>query len=203
VTKQIIGILDYGAGNCTSVRLAITRLGFRTRLIKSYEDFSGLSTLLIPGVGAFPSAMAALNKLNLIEPLRDYAHQGKPLIGICLGMQLLADASYEHEYTRGLGLIPGEVKALGKPAWHTGWNTLDVLHKEAISDGSDGCSFYFNHAFEFNTSSDYTVAVANVGRPVIAMVRKQNICGFQFHPEKSQRTGMQLMARAIKELSHA
>ncbi|MDP1604349.1 MAG: imidazole glycerol phosphate synthase subunit HisH [Legionella sp.] len=203
MSKQLIGILDYGAGNCTSVRLAITRVGFRTRLVKYYEDFSGLQALLIPGVGAFPSAMKALNELQLIEPIREYAHQNRPLIGICLGMQLLADVSYEHEYTRGLGLIPGEVKPLGKPLWHTGWNTLEVVHKEGISDGSDAASFYFNHAFEFNTRENYIVATANIGRPVAAMVRKNNICGFQFHPEKSQIAGMQLMKRAINELSHA
>jgi glutamine amidotransferase len=195
--------VDYGAGNCTSVRNTITKLGYRSRFISSPEDFLDITVLLIPGVGAFPSAMKALHELNLVDPIRDFAHQGRPVIGVCLGMQMLADASYEQGYTAGLELIPGEVKPLSDPDWHIGWNTLETVQKDDIAASSDGLSFYFNHSYEFDAPAEYVAGVARIGRPVVSIVRKRNICGFQFHPEKSQVAGMELMDRAIKELINA
>ena len=200
MVKPLVGVIDYGAGNCTSVRNTISKIGLRSRLVSSSEDFLDITILLIPGVGAFPSAMKALNDLKLVEPIREFAHQGRPVIGVCLGMQLLADASYEQDYTRGLELIPGEVKPLVDPGWHIGWNTLEVVGEDAIAEDGDGHSFFFNHSFEFEAPSEYVTGVARVGRPIVAMVRKRNVCGFQFHPEKSQKAGMELMKRVIKEV---
>ena len=201
--KLIIGILDYGAGNCNSVRNIVFTLGYRSRLISRPEDFVGIDLLLIPGVGAFPLAMKALNELGLITPIRESAHRGLPIIGICLGMQLLADASHELGITQGLELIPGEIKPIVEPKWHIGWNSLEVVQPDTISLLSDGDSFYFNHSYEFILPKEYIVGLSRVTRPVVAIVRKRNIVGFQFHPEKSQIAGMRLIDRAIKELVNA
>jgi imidazole glycerol phosphate synthase glutamine amidotransferase subunit len=203
MSVNLVGLVDYGAGNCTSVRNTISRLHLRSRLVKSAEDFNGISVLLIPGVGAFPSAMKALRDLDLIEPIRDYAHQGRPVIGVCLGMQLLADASHELGYTRGLELIPGDVKPITNPEWHIGWNTLEVIQKDPLVEGSDGSCFYFNHSYEFDTPHEYVIGIARAGKPIVSMVRRRNVCGFQFHPEKSQHAGLHLMEKTIEGLIHA
>ena len=202
--KHIVGLLDYGAGNCTSVRNTVDRLGFRSRLVKIDEDFNGISILLIPGVGAFPAAMNALRQRSLVKPILEFANLGKPIIGVCLGMQLLAEASYEMGYTRGLELIAGEVVPMSEPKWHIGWNSLEIVHEESIAKDCDRSNFYFNHSFEFKTPSEYIVGVSRIsGSPIVSMVRRRNICGFQFHPEKSQLAGIKLMERAIKELIDA
>jgi len=203
VRRAIVGLLDYGAGNTASVKMAVSRLGFRSRLVNRAEDFTDIALLLIPGVGAFPYAMNALNELDLLIPVREYAHKGNPIVGVCLGMQLLADASYEQGYTRGLELIPGEVKPIVNPNWHIGWNTLEMVRHDKIFADSDSGSFYFNHAYEFKAPEEYVVAVSRVNRPLVSIVRKHNICGFQFHPEKSQNEGLRLLGCAIKGLVSA
>lgn len=195
--KIIIGILDYGAGNCASVKSAINKLGFRTRLVKIHDDFKEINLLLIPGVGAFPSAMAAINKLNLVDSINDYARSGKPIIGVCLGMQLLADCSYELGFTRGLGLIPGVVEPLKQIDWHIGWNNLEIISDVSTFGSLNGSCYYFNHSFEFNAANEYIVGIVRNNFPVVAMVKKDNICGLQFHPEKSQNDGLQLLNELI------
>ncbi len=201
--KAIIGILDYGAGNTTSVRSTINTLGFRSCLVRKTEDFKRLSLLLIPGVGAFPSAMTQLDQLNIVEDIKGFAQQGKGIIGVCLGMQLLADVSYEQGYTTGLGLIPGEVKPILKPQWHIGWNTLEIPHPHEFLSKSEGDSFYFNHSYEFKTATDYIAGITRLNDSVVTIVNKHNIYGFQFHPEKSQIDGLKLMNSTIKGLLDA
>ncbi len=203
MNKVIVGILDYGAGNTASVRSVISKLNYRSRLIKKKEDLSQVDLLVIPGVGAFPSAMSSLKELSLIEPIREFVHSGKGVVGVCLGMQLLADISYENGSTAGLGLIPGEVKPLVQPAWHIGWNTLEVASKDGPVSLSDGESFYFNHAYEFKVPEKYIVAISRLDREVTSVVQKNNVYGFQFHPEKSQRAGMKLIKNTMEALLHA
>jgi imidazole glycerol-phosphate synthase subunit HisH len=204
VNKVIIGVLDYGAGNCASVRSSINIIGLRSKLVKTKEDFLGIDVLIIPGVGAFQSAMNSLITMRLVEPIRQFAHQGNPVIGICLGMQLLADVSYEHGCTRGLELIPGEVKQLSSyPGWHIGWNTLEIIQRDSSINDIEGDSFYFNHSFEFIAPTEYVTGIARAGRSIVAMVRKDNVCGFQFHPEKSQLAGVALIKKTIQEMLHA
>lgn len=204
MSKPTIGVLDYGAGNTTSVRNTISKLGFRSRLVDNPEGLANSSLLFIPGVGAFPSAMNALNGLGLVEPVKKFALSGKGVIGVCLGMQLLADVSYEQGCTKGLELIPGEVQAIIDPSWHIGWNALEVVEKtQSVVSVSDGDSFYFNHAYEFQAPKDYVAGVARVGRAVVSVVRKNNVYGFQFHPEKSQQAGLKLVKNAIEDLLNA
>lgn len=198
--KNVIGILDYGAGNCASVKNTINKLGFRTRLVKNLEDFNDLSLLLIPGVGAFPSAMEAINKLKLAEPIHEFAKYGNPVIGVCLGMQLLADCSYELGFTQGLGLIPGEVQSLNGMDWHIGWNNFEVINNETGYGSLNGSSYYFNHSYEFRAAKEYIVGIARNNNTVVAMVKKANICGVQFHPEKSQIDGLKLLTTLINSM---
>lgn len=197
----IIGVVDYGAGNCTSVRSTLSKLGYRTRLLSRAEDFDQVQIIVLPGVGAFPAAMQKLHELNFVMLIKQWAQSGKPIIGICLGMQLLADASYEHIYTSGLGLIPGEVIQLSQPKWHIGWNSLEVNSKpfEFIKN-SMGTDFYFNHSYEFKAPDEYILAITRVERPIVAMVKRDNILGMQFHPEKSQTSGKLIFQSALKEL---
>jgi glutamine amidotransferase len=195
--KIIIGILDYGAGNCASVKNAINKLGFRTRLVNQVDDFNEIHLLLIPGVGAFPSAMAAINKLKLVDSINNYARSGKPIVGVCLGMQLLADCSHELGFTQGLGLIPGVVEPLKQIDWHIGWNNLEITSDATIFGSLNGNCYYFNHSFEFIAASEYVVGIVRNNCPVVAMVKKDNVCGLQFHPEKSQSDGLQLLKELI------
>ena len=201
--KLLIGILDYGAGNCTSLRNAISSLRYHTRIIRHPEDLEGIDFLFIPGVGAFPSAMAALDTLNMIEPIKVFATRGKPLMGICLGMQLLADKSYEQGETEGLGLITGVVQHITTPNWHIGWNQLCATGEDMIAAPSEGKDFYYNHSYEYKTADKYIVASSHLQRSMVSIIRKDNICGLQFHPEKSQDAGLSLLENAIRELSHA
>ncbi|MDR1057403.1 MAG: imidazole glycerol phosphate synthase subunit HisH [Coxiellaceae bacterium] len=200
MNKPIIGVINYGAGNCSSVKRMLSKLGYRCRIIRSIEEFIDVKILLIPGVGAFASAMKSLHKLHLLKPILEFAYQGFPIIGICLGMQLLAEASYEHTYVRGLGLIAGEVQPISKPLWHVGWNTLEVVGKDSMVQGSHGEHFYFNHSFEFN-AVEHVIGISKVKQhAIVSIVKKDNIYGFQFHPEISQDAGLKLMNKVIAKL---
>lgn len=200
--KIIIGILDYGVGNTASVRSSLSALGYKHRLIDSKKQLNIVDALIIPGVGAFPNAMNQLIHYDLVEPVKQYAKEGKGIVGICLGMQLLSDISYEQGETIGLGLVPGEVKAIRKPQWHIGWNALSVMQSPLLAD-LHGESFYFNHGYEFYTQTDYVAATSDVGRSLISVVNKDNVYGFQFHPEKSQLKGLQLMDSVISGVLNA
>ena len=201
--KLIIGLIDYGAGNCASVKRLISKLGYRSRLINKNEDFENINVLFVPGVGAFPSAMEALKKMKLVKPILDFANSGKPVVGVCLGMQLLADSSEELGFTKGLGLIPGKIKVVSGMKWHIGWNTLECVGECSITSRSDEQNFYYNHSYEFQTSKEYIVGVARAEKPIVSVVRKDNIYGMQFHPEISQISGFNLMRRLLVEFTHA
>ena len=201
--KTVIGIVDYGAGNCASLRSRIDALGYRTRLVKQAGDLDDIECLFLPGVGAFASAMKSLRESGLDEVTRQWAFSGKPLIGICLGMQLLADVSFEHGETRGLELIPGQVKPLTNPNWHIGWNRLEHHQSHSALSPSYGLDFYFNHSYEFQAPGDYVFAYARVDRPIVAAVVRDRVMGFQFHPEKSQQAGSAILKASIEGLIHA
>jgi glutamine amidotransferase len=203
MSKPIIGLVDYGAGNCASVKRLISKLGYRCRLVNKHADFEVVSVLFIPGVGAFPSAMDALTRMNLVKAILDFAKSGKPVVGICLGMQLLADSSEELGYTKGLGLIPGKVKAVSDMDWHIGWNTLECVGECSIISKSDKKNFYYNHSYEFQAPKEYIVGVTRSDKPIVSVVRKDNIFGMQFHPEISQISGFKLVRRVLEEFTHA
>lgn len=198
-----IGIIDYGMGNHASVAHSLRNLGFRVRISQDPTQLDNVDALVLPGVGAFPAAMDALYELELVSYIQEQARLQRPLIGICLGMQLLASASYEHKYTVGLDLIPGEVVAFSDLDVHIGWNTLECSQKDPLLSASDGESFYFNHSFYFKGPAEYQIAVARHPSVFTAAIRRGSVVGLQFHPEKSQLAGRALLKSLIVELVHA
>lgn len=201
MSRRTIGIVDYGVSNLTSVWRALHSLGYRCRISSEHEVLSDTDMLLLPGVGAFPAAMDALHRHGLVQYLQDQARHGRPIMGICLGMQLMADDSSEHKLTSGLGLIPGHVSALDHGRWHIGWNTIEILDDyDQLLKPSDGQSVYFNHSYTFNPPTEYRAAIARVEEPITVIVRRGNIIGLQFHPEKSQVAGRQLLRNIIEGL---
>lgn len=198
-----IGIVDYGIGNHASVSHALHDLGFRVRVSADPAVLDAADALLLPGVGAFRTAMQALEKHGLVEYLQFADDRQRPIIGICLGMQLLTTASHERGYTKGLNLVPGEVERLGAGKWHIGWNSLDCISSDPLISASNGASFYFNHSLGYQGDDRYRLAVAQHDEPVCAAIRKGKTIGLQFHPEKSQLPGRLLLKTLIDGLCDA
>ncbi len=200
MSRRTVGIVNYGVGNHASVWRALHAMGYRCRVSNDPAVLRGTDLLLLPGVGAFAEAMKALHAAGLATFIQEQARNGKPLMGLCLGMQLLADTSQEFGTHAGLGLVPGHVVALRQPRWHIGWNTIEVRQAGSFLQPSDGQSFYFNHSYVFDAPEEYRCCVVRVGEAVTVGVRRANVVGFQFHPEKSQQAGRQLLCNAIEGL---
>lgn len=203
MSRKTIGIVDYGVGNHASVQSAFHALGYRCRTSRSPELLAECDLIVLPGVGAYPAAMSALHAWGLVEFLLDRGRSGQPMIGLCLGMQLLADESLEHGNTAGLGLIPGQVVPLEPGLWHIGWNTIEVLNEDKLLLPSDGESVYFNHSYVFKTPREYQVCVSRLDQPFTVGVRRGNVVGLQFHPEKSQRAGRMMLNNLVEGLTGA
>lgn len=193
-----IVILDYGMGNLDSIARAVEKCGGAPVLGRRRDDLVGADKAILPGVGAFPTAMQNLHKRDLVEPLRAFARE-RPLLGICLGMHLLAARGTEIEETSGLGLIDGTVERLNVPqplrVPHVGWNNLDYTGDDPLFAGIPaGKDFYFVHSYHFVCADPADlVATTNYGGAVTAAVRHELLYGVQFHPEKSQQWGLRLL----------
>lgn len=198
-----IAIVDYGMGNQASVVHTLRSLGYRVKLAASAEGLDDAQLLVLPGVGAFPAAMQALEERGLTDYLSQQAQEGRPILGICLGMQLLTQASHEHGHTRGLGLIPGEFVPFPDGGWHIGWNTIACRQEDALVARANGEAFYFNHSFHYQGPHDFEIARAGEPRPCAAIIRHGRVVGMQFHPEKSQASGRLLLQDLITGLTHA
>lgn len=198
-----IGIVDYSVGNHTSVKNSIERLGCGARLSHDRAILENNDLLILPGVGAFAVAMAALHYHHLVDFLRSWVWEGRPLLGICLGMQLLAEQGHEGGLTSGLGLIPGEVVSLGISQWHIGWNHLKICQRDPLLVPFDNSLFYFNHSFVFKDGRESVICQTEHGRPFPSVVRNGSVVGLQFHPEKSQEAGLTLLRHLIQRLCHA
>lgn len=203
MSRPGIGIVDYGVGNHTSVWRTLHALGYRCKITHRREDLDAMDLLVLPGVGAFPAAMAAIHARGLADYLQGYAAQERPLLGICLGMQMLADSSTEYASTAGLGLIPGRVDAIGAGTWHIGWNTVEADPTDPLVRGSAGQSFYFNHSYAVDCAPEYQLCHATHGRRFPVVTRRGRIVGVQFHPEKSQDAGRRLLQDIVGGLLHA
>lgn len=203
MTQITVGIVDYGMGNHASVIHSLRELGFRVRVSDVPDVLDASDILVLPGVGAFPAAMQALHKRGLVSYLQQQAREQRPIIGICLGMQLLTSASHEFQYTAGLDLIPGEVVPLTETKWHIGWNTLECVKTDPLLQPSDGQAFYFNHSFCYQGPNEYLVGLTRHHSPFAAVIRRSNSVGIQFHPEKSQAAGRALLKNIISGLTHA
>lgn len=196
----MIGIIDYGMGNLHSVKNALEFLGIENQIIASPNEIDSMDKIIIPGVGSFKRAMDNLHVKNFVDPLVKFGNSGKYLLGICLGMQLLAETGTEPTACNGLGLIPGVVELLKSDTLripHMGWNGLTIKNDHPIlEDVKLGADFYFVHSYAFHAESDENiVAVTPYGHDVPAIVKNKtgNIIGIQFHPEKSQKQGLKLI----------
>lgn len=192
----MIAIIDYGAGNLFSVKNALDYIGLESIITKDEKEISSSNSIILPGVGAFPKAMQMLYNANLVEFLKEEA-KAKPFLGICLGMQLLFDKSYEFGETKGLELIDGEIKKIEAGELkipHIGWNQLEFNNDSVLLKGlNQNDSVYFVHSFCAYTDEKNVVAYCDYGMKVTAMVQKNNIFGTQFHPEKSGEVGLEIL----------
>ncbi len=195
----MIVIVDYGMGNLRSVQKGFERVGFTPVISRDPEVVARADKVVLPGVGAFQDAIAELKRADLIEPILESIQAGKPFLGICLGLQLLFDVSYEGGEHQGLGVLPGKVVRfeLPKPFKipHMGWNQAIIRRPAPILQGIDeGTHFYFVHSYYVVPHDRAVVAVeADYGAPFCAMVWRDNLYATQFHPEKSQRVGMRVL----------
>ena len=193
-----VTVIDYGLSNLLSVRHAFAHFGAETLLTSDPADVLAAEKLVLPGVGAFKDGMDGLARLGLIEPIRRKAAAGTPLLGICLGMQMLFDKSYEFGETEGLGLIPGTVELM-HPANdlvipHIGWNSLEKNEPcKLLESVNDGDYVYFVHSYAAVTDSKNVAAYCDYGMKVPALVMSGNVYGCQFHPEKSGKTGLGIL----------
>ena len=195
--NKTIAIIDYELGNTRSVKNALTQLGYRSIISRRKEDLRQAHALILPGVGSFGEAMGNLERLDLLEDLNYLVLElRKPILGICLGMQILADRSEEDSRFRGLGWIEGEVVRLAPPGLrvpHVGWNHLAIHHGEPLFTRNEPEShYYFDHSFHYSCSPEHVAATCVYGTEVVAAVQKDNIFGVQFHPEKSHKSGLKL-----------
>lgn len=197
--KQVV-IIDYGLGNQTSVQRIIQNVGHCCVITADKDRIARADLAILPGVGAFPAAMKLLQQKQLIRTLLDRARANTPILGICVGMQLLTDSSEEFVVTQGLGLIPGQIKVLCKPRWHIGWNTIEVKPDNKIFQASAGYAFYFNHSYVYSGSEEFVNARADVGESIPVAIGNGRIIGVQFHPEKSQEAGRRFFANLITNL---
>ena len=202
----MIAIVDYGVGNLFSLARSFAAIGVEVEITADPEKLRAADKILLPGVGAFGDAADKLRATGLDKVVIEQANAGKPLMGICLGMQLLFDEGLEYGCHKGLGLIPGRVISISEviPAGlkipHMGWNGLD-FRKESplLSKIKDGDCVYFVHSFCAVDCDDAVIATAEYGAPVTAAVQKDNVFGCQFHPEKSGTVGLNIL-RAFAEV---
>lgn len=195
----MITIIDYGMGNLQSVEKALIHLGFSTKLATSADDVAHAEKLILPGVGAFGDMMKNLHAQNLTGALKEYAQTDRPLLGICLGLQAFFEWSDESPGVEGLGILPGAVKKFdlkqcGKVP-HMGWNNLDIVKSDGVFANLPAePSIYFVHSYYVVAGRDEDIAATcTYGHKFTAAVERGNLCGVQFHPEKSQEIGLRIL----------
>jgi imidazole glycerol-phosphate synthase subunit HisH len=193
-----VALVDYGMGNRRSVEKALEHVGAHVARTAERDEIAAAGALVLPGVGAFPEAMRRLRALGLVELLRQRAAAGVPLLGICLGMQLLFDSSDEHEGAIGLGLLPGVVTRLEAPGLkvpHIGWNTVTFERRSALTEGlGEAAAFYHVHTYACRPEEEAdVVGRGEYGERFVSIVERRNVMGAQFHPEKSSLDGLALL----------
>lgn len=196
-----IAILNYNIGNLSSIKNALLTLGVESRIISKSEEIRHFDRLILPGVGAFGDAIKHLNESGMSEAIRDFAKSGKYILGICLGMQLLFDKSYEFGEFSGLGLVSGDVKKFQSETLkipHIGWNRIEIIKDSPLLFGvKNNEFFYFVHSFFAEKTID-TIATCDYGVEFSAIIQKNNIFGIQAHPEKSSDSGLKILENFLK-----
>ena len=197
-----VAVLDYGSGNLHSVSRALAHVGADVRVVDHPEDVAG-DAVLIPGVGHFGQCARALRAAGFEAPIRSAVSDGRPVIGVCVGMQILFEASEEDDEP-GLGILPGVVRRLPETARvpHMGWNTVSWAGRRHpfVADIPDQTSFYFVHSYAPDLGAD-VVGATEHGRTFAAVVARDTVFATQFHPEKSGDAGLQLYANIVREVA--
>ncbi len=203
----MIAIVDYGVGNLFSLKSSFAAIGAEAVVTSDPQVLRGSDRILLPGVGAFGDAADKLRASGLADVVVEEAKNGKPLLGICLGMQLLFDRGLEYGEHAGLGLIPGEVRSIAEvipsnlKIPHIGWNALKFSEKKSslFRYLQDGDFVYFVHSFHAAKCDEHVIATAEYGAPLTAAVARDNVFGCQFHPEKSGTVGLNILKAFCEE----
>jgi glutamine amidotransferase len=197
----MIAIVDYGIGYLGSVTKGFRHAGAEVRLTGEPEVLRRASALVLPGDGAFGATMAEIERRGLVPILHEAVEAGVPLLGICIGMQVLFEESEEHGRFQGLGLLPGRVRRFGDglPVPHMGWNQLHPEAAHPLLEGlPDGAHVYFVHSFFCDAAPEVVIASSDYGRSFAAVVGRERVLGVQFHPEKSQAVGLRIVANFVR-----
>lgn len=201
----MITIIDYGMGNLKSVKKAFEYLGFETQITQDPDILIKADHIVLPGVGAFKDAISTLNRTGFSDAIKESSKKGIPILGICLGMQLMFEKSYEYGEHDGLKLLKGEIVHFKKEDMvnkngdilkvpHMGWNDLEIIKQEPLLNGiKDRSSVYFVHSYYLETSEDIVSAMTTYGKRIAVAVQKDNIFAVQFHPEKSGSVGLKIL----------
>ncbi|MGQ9800619.1 MAG: imidazole glycerol phosphate synthase subunit HisH [Candidatus Saccharicenans sp.] len=191
----MIGIVDYGAGNLNSVIKAFVYLKLKARVVTSPEDMDGLEKLVIPGVGSFGAALYEMRKRNLYRSVVRWIREDKPLLGICLGFQLLFEKSEETPAETGFSFFKGHCQKIrADKVPHTGWNTVRVVREDQIFEGLNQAEFfYFVHSYAVYSTEEEVLGLTEYGNDFVSVIKSGRIYGVQFHPEKSGETGLRLL----------
>ena len=194
----MIGIVDYGVGNLFSLESSLKAIGAEAKLVSSSDGLRAADRIILPGVGAFGDAAKKLRSSGLFDEIKREAESGKPILGICLGMQLLFEKSLEFGVHEGLGLIGGEVRPIaevipkGYKIPHIGWNGLEFIPHPLFKYLNEGDSVYFVHSF-YGADCPDVIATTDYGAKLTAAVARKNVMGCQFHPEKSGKVGLSIL----------
>lgn len=198
--KARVAVIDCSISNLTSVQNALEFLGAEVSIVREPDAIGDPTHVVLPGVGSFGRGMASLRESGLDETVRAAAGRGTPLIGLCLGMQLLGESGYEFGHTSGLGLLPGVVRKVSPsdPSLrlpHVGWNDVEFRRQSFLTrDLGNSATFYFVHSYAYESAdSPAVLGTCEYGGPFAAVMEQENIFGAQFHPEKSQRAGLTLL----------
>ncbi len=204
----MIALIDYGAGNVRSVQKALEATGAEVIIAHQPRALREVDKIVLPGVGAFGDCMSGLLHSGLVDALLRAVETGKPLLGICVGLQVLFDEGEEQGLHTGLGLLPGRVVrfqhepvAPGLKIPHTGWNQIEPVASSPLLAGLPPCAWaYFNHAYYGQAAQEHTLAITRYGQPFPSVVGRGSIYGVQFHPEKSQSVGLRTLRNFVERV---
>jgi imidazole glycerol-phosphate synthase subunit HisH len=206
MSRPPVAVLDYGVGNLHSAAKALDRAGAEVRVVPTVEEAAGAAGLVVPGVGAYGACLTGLGSAGGAAAVAGWLEGGRPLLGICVGMQLLFEASEEGPVADGVGVVPGKIRRLTGPVKipHIGWDEVTVRPGSRLLAGlGDGTRFYFVHSYAPEPDGEAIAAVCDYGGRFAAAVEHGNLFGTQFHPEKSGAAGLRLLANFVNEVRAA